>query len=214
MKIKCTASDIVHEANSLTTRSDEILNVEARHNKKSVNTLAYITFVKVEAMMKTGSNIMGKISTYAIRIKSKQCLTLSLSTSLLYQQDKDNHQCDLTKLKSWAFNWLIKLNLDKCKKVSYGRHIEGTAHYSIDNVELENVESIKDLGVTFDSHLMFELHMSEKNNKAYSILGIIRRNFTFLGKYSFLVLYKSMVRSLLKYANFVWSPHLVQNKKI
>ena len=93
--------------------------------------------------------------------------------------------CDLTKLNSWADNWLIKLNIVKFKKVSFGRHIESTEHYSIINVELENVESIKDLGVLFDSHLKFELHMSEQINKAYSILGTIKRNFTFLDKDSF-----------------------------
>ena len=129
------------------------------------------------------------------------------------RQDKDNFQHDLTKLNSWADNWLLKLNIVKCKKVSFGRHIEGTEHYSIANVELENVESIKDLGVTFDSHLKFEIHISDKINKAYSILGIIRRNFKFLDKESFLVLYKSMVRSHLEYANCIWSPHTVQDKK-
>ena len=51
----------------------------------------------------------------------------------------------------------------KCKKVSFGRHIESAEHYSINNVELENVESIKDTCVIFDFHLKFELHMSEKN---------------------------------------------------
>ena len=123
-------------------------------------------------------------------------------------RDKDNLQCDLTKLNSWADNWLLKLNIVKCKKVSFGRHIEGTEHYSIDNVE-----SIKDLSVIFDSYLKFELHMSEKINKAYSILGIMRRNFKFLDKDSFLVTYKSMVRSHLEYANCIWSPHTVQDKK-
>ena len=86
------------------------------------------------------------------------------------------------------------------------QHVEGTEHYSIDNVELENVESIKDLDVIFDS-FKFELHMSDKINKAYSILDIIRRNFKFLDKDSFLVMYKSTVRSHLEYANCIWSPH-------
>ena len=45
--------------------------------------------------------------------------------------------------------------------------------------------------------------MGEKINKAYSILGIIRRNFKFLDKDSFLVIYKSMVRSHLEYANCI-----------
>ena len=55
--------------------------------------------------------------------------------------------------------------------------------------------------------------MSEKINKAYSILGITRNNLTFLDKDSFLVIYKSMVRFRLEYAHSVWSPHTVQDKK-
>jgi len=55
-----------------------------------------------------------------------------------------------------ADNWLIKLNIVKCKKVSFGRHIESTEHDGINNIERENVEPIKDLGVTFDSLTKFE----------------------------------------------------------
>ena len=83
----------------------------------------------------------------------------------------------------------------------------------MNNIDLDNIESIKDLGVIFDSHLKFKLHISDKVNKAYSILGIIRRNFTFLDKDSFIVLYKSMVRSHLEYANCIWSPYTVQDIK-
>ena len=39
---------------------------------------------------------------------------------------------------------------------------ENTDYWSITNTELENVESIKDLGVTFDSHLKFGLQMNEQ----------------------------------------------------
>ena len=97
----------------------------------------------------------------------------------------------------------INLNIVKSKKVSYGRQIDNTFHYNLNNIDLDNIESIKDLGVIFDSHLKFKLHISDKVSKAYSILGIIRRNFTFLDKDSFIVLYKSMVRSHLEYANCI-----------
>jgi len=90
---------------------------------------------------------------------------------------------------------------------------ENIEPYNINNVELENVESIKYLGVLFDSHLKCALHISEKSNKAYNIRGIIRRNFNFLNKDSFLAIYKSMVRSHLEYANCIWSPHTAQDKK-
>jgi len=74
---------------------------------------------------------------------------------ILNCQDKDTLQNNLIKLKSWADNWLINLNIVKCKTVSYGRNVDNNYHYSINNTELENIESIKDLGVTFDSRLKF-----------------------------------------------------------
>ena len=44
--------------------------------------------------------------------------------------------------------------------------------------ELERVHSINDLlGVIFDSALSFREHMSQKINKAYSMIGIIKCNF-------------------------------------
>ena len=42
---------------------------------------------------------------------------------------------------------------------------------------LDKVESMVDLGVRFDDNLTFRDHISEKINKAYSVLGIIKRNF-------------------------------------
>jgi len=122
--------------------------------------------------------------------------------------DKENLQNDLNKLSSWADNWLLKLNINKCKKVSFGRHIDSSGHYNINSIDLENIDSIKDLGVMFDSQLNFKSHINDKINKAYSILGIIHRNFTYL---DFLVIYKSMVRSHLEYANCLWSPHTKQD---
>ena len=37
-----------------------------------------------------------------------------------------------------------------------------------------------DLGVRFDNNLTFRDHISEKINKAYSVLGIIKRNFIYM----------------------------------
>jgi len=53
--------------------------------------------------------------------------------------------------------------------------------------------------------LNFSLHISEKVNKANSILGIVRRNFTYLSQESFTMLHKALVRSHLEYANSIWS---------
>jgi len=71
----------------------------------------------------------------------------------------------------------------------------------------QSVDVIKDLGVVFDSELSFVSHCKEKINRAYSMLGLIKRSFIYLTEEAFVTLYKSLVRSHLKYANSVWNPH-------
>ena len=66
---------------------------------------------------------------------------------------------------------------------------------------------MKDLGVRFDSELNFVQHCKEKINTAYKYLGIIKRNFIYLDEDAFVMLYKSLERSHLEYANSVWNPH-------
>ena len=58
-----------------------------------------------------------------------------------------------------------------------------------------------DLGVLVDEKLSFKDHIQDKINKAFSMLGIIKRNFKHLDIYSFTLLYKSMVRSQLDYCS-------------
>jgi len=50
-------------------------------------------------------------------------------------------------------------------------------------------------------------HIKQKKiNKAYSMLGILRRNFKEIAVESFISLYKLFVRSHLEYAESVWNP--------
>ena len=81
-----------------------------------------------------------------------------------------------------------------------------TLNVNADNV-IAKVDKIKDLGVTFDSRLKFDEHIDIKISKAYQMLGIIERNFIYFTPDSFVVLYKSLVRSHLEYAVCVWNPH-------
>jgi len=63
------------------------------------------------------------------------------------------------------------------------------------------------LGIIFDTQLKFIDHINNKINKAYQILGIIKRNFIYLTPHSTIILYKSLARSHLEYGVSVWSPH-------
>jgi len=78
-----------------------------------------------------------------------------------------------------------------------------------DRIELERTSSMKDLGVIIDCKLKFQDPIKQRVNKAYSMLGILRRNFKEMDVDSFIWLYKVFVRSHLEYAESVWNPHYV-----
>jgi len=58
------------------------------------------------------------------------------------------------------------------------------------DIKLQEVHTVKDLGVKFDEQLKFSDHCYDKIKKAYSMLGLIKRNFNLLYKDSFVMLYK------------------------
>jgi len=51
------------------------------------------------------------------------------------------------------------------------------------------------------------VHIAEKNNKAYRMLWLIKRNFNEVGDEDFILLYKHLVRAHLEYNNSVWAPY-------
>jgi len=73
---------------------------------------------------------------------------------------------------------------------------------------LARTDQIKNLGILIDEKLSSRDHINDKINKAFSMLGIFKRNFKHLTIQSFTMLYKNMVRSHLDYCSSVWSPYM------
>jgi len=124
-----------------------------------------------------------------------------------YAYDSMCLQHSTNKLHQWAQNWELALNTDKCAVCRYGRNIAIKSDYYTSDIKLQEVHIVKDISVTFDEQLKFSDHCYDKIKKAYSVLGLIKRNFNLLCRDSFVMLYRSMVRSHLEYANAVWNPH-------
>jgi hypothetical protein len=80
--------------------------------------------------------------------------------------------------------------------------------------QLELAICEKDRRVTVDNHLQFEELMQSKENKANSVMRMIRRTYAQLDEDRFLLLYQSLVCQHLEYANLVWAPNLKKKKHI
>ena len=75
-------------------------------------------------------------------------------------EDSVRLQNDIDCLTQWMEVWLLRLNIGKCKAVSYGRKPAICMNYNVSGVAIDKIESIKDLGVTFDNKLKFDHHIN------------------------------------------------------
>jgi len=119
---------------------------------------------------------------------------------VLNVNDCDTLQGGITTLHNWTKDWLLKLDVNKCKVVSFGRNVDNSYVYEL----LKTISP-------FIWHVLTKLliweHINEKVNKAYSMLGIIKRNFNYLTVTSFTLSYKGIVRSHIDYCSSVWAPY-------
>ena len=114
-------------------------------------------------------------------------------------------------LQQWSDRWLLKLNIKKCKIISFGRNTDTSHNYYLNSgkgtCQLVRETNITDLGVVIDSKLTFSEHIHTKIRKAFGMVGLLKRNFRHVPISSFVLLFKSMVRSHLEYCNSVWAPY-------
>jgi hypothetical protein len=124
-------------------------------------------------------------------------------------EDYHNAQLELNTLSQWCENNLMRLNLSKCKVITYSRaRTTMRFDYVLSNHTLERVESIRDLGILLDPKLDFRLHVDELIVRASRMLGYVRRvGKEFKDPYTLKTLYISFVRTLLDYGSCIWSPY-------
>jgi hypothetical protein len=123
--------------------------------------------------------------------------------------ETEDLQKDMHLMHAWSEKWMLKFHPDKCKTIRKSRSKVEKHEYTLkaDLKPMEETIAEKDVGVTIDNKLSFDKHITEKVNKANSIIGVIRRTFEYLNLKTFRMLYVSLVRPHLEYANPVWNPY-------
>ena len=86
-------------------------------------------------------------------------------------------QRDIDRLGSWARKWGMRFQPVKCNmmQLTNKRSSKIQANYTLEGTVLENVESIKYLGVTITNDLKWNTHMSNVCTKANRTLGFLRK---------------------------------------
>uniref|UniRef100_V5IC65 Putative endonuclease/reverse transcript n=2 Tax=Ixodes ricinus TaxID=34613 RepID=V5IC65_IXORI len=115
-------------------------------------------------------------------------------------------QTNINNVTQWCNDWLMELNISKCKSMCVSRQINICPCYSINNSTLLPVSSYKYLGVHISNDLSWNIHVDYVTKNANQLLGYIKRNF-FLAPLSLkLLIYKTLIRPKLEYAASIWNP--------
>ena len=70
----------------------------------------------------------------------------------------------------------MQLNINKCKSITFTRkRTKINFNYNLNNINLDSVSEIRDLGVLFDAKLTFKSHINNVTNRAFKLCGFIRR---------------------------------------
>ena len=121
------------------------------------------------------------------------------------EEDTMKLQRDIDRLGSWARKWDVRFQPVKCNMMQLTRKWIKKIHASntLEGTDLENVESIKYLGVTITSDLRWNTHVC---TKAHRTLRFLRRNLYTCPKEVKEAAYKGLVYPVLDYGSSVWDP--------
>ena len=126
-------------------------------------------------------------------------------------------QEDINMLDEWSRTWQLRFNASKCKHMRLGTSYREETTYTMTDVVSQNPSNLdmttteKDLGVHVDHQMKFAHHINTAVKKGNSILGIVRRTFTYMDKHMALTLYKALIRPHLEYGNVVWYPQFAKD---
>ena len=82
--------------------------------------------------------------------------------------------------------------------------LSDTLELSIDNVPIEQVSSVKSLGIYIDENLTWHFHIDKLCKKIASAIGAIKRVKPFVPQSTLLSIYNSLVQSHFDYCSLFW----------
>ena len=115
----------------------------------------------------------------------------------------------IERLTAWSQTWQLHLASNKCFlfTVKNSKIYPCDHTYTLASSILSHVDFIRDLGVTVDSNLKFDKHISLITHKALVRSRLILKCFHSHDRSLLVLAFCTYVRPLLEYCCAVWSPH-------
>jgi hypothetical protein len=116
----------------------------------------------------------------------------------------------LEAITDWSLTWQLPLSPGKCSwMLISNRHSPCNFSFSLSGCCLRQLDEVKDLGVMFDSKLLFSNHVCSIVAKAKQRIFLLKRAFVCSDALVLISAFKSYILPILEYCSPVWSPSSV-----
>ena len=122
-------------------------------------------------------------------------------------------QSRVNKIAEWADTWRMEINPAKSKIMHIGKNNPGLPYF-INGSEIATVTTEKDIGFWISDDLSSTTHVNKARCKALAEIGRIKRNFSFIDKRAFCLLYNQRVRPHLDYGMAACPPRTSAESKL
>jgi len=114
-------------------------------------------------------------------------------------------QRGLDRIVHWADTWQLSISITKSAVIHFGNNNKLAYSYAIGDSVLPTVDNIRDLGVTVDCKLRFNIHINNIVKRAHQRAALISRCFKTRDPTTLWRAFTTYVRPVLEYCSPVWS---------
>lgn len=122
---------------------------------------------------------------------------------------------DLNTISNWAETWLVDFNASKTISMILSRKVNQLQHPPLfmNNIQLNDCENHKHLGVTLSQSCRWSDHISNITEKAWVRLNLMRGLKFKVSRTALEKMYISFIRPLLEYCDSVWDNASTEAKR-
>ena len=129
------------------------------------------------------------------------------------EEDQKALQSQIDNIAQWADSWRMEINPEKSKVMHMGRN-NPCLPYLVNGKEIKAVTVEKDIGFWVTDDLSTSTHVHKARNRAMGEISQIKRNFSYIDKQAFCVLYNQRVRPHLDYGMTACPPDSAADAKL
>lgn len=111
---------------------------------------------------------------------------------------------DLNRILSWGNRWKVTFNATKTEVVNFIQGNGRCDNLTFGNVQLDNTDNHKHLGLTIQSNLKWDSHINAIASKVTMLLSCLNSFKYRLGRKALETMYKSFILPHFDYADIIW----------